>query len=252
MVLTLPLLPTPNRSVRPRTNNWQPDIVSNGLFEEYYKGQDICPPEVRRLNQCIPVPGRMHPAATSMHLHRAPARRANQNPLAAAVTQEWDAFIAALKRPLPITFRINGQGKFADRLVARLESNFMQQFTEEPVVVSAAPGACSGMYRSCRSTHSGSVWDAAVQCVTHAISAAALLPLSMFPEPTSARQPTSPVSCCCSPVVQIDGEAIEKPHPLEWYPGKLAWQMNFSRAQVRAAAMPRRATLSGWAALNVS
>lgn len=35
-------------SVRPRTDNWQPDIVSNGLFEEYYKGQDICPPEVRR------------------------------------------------------------------------------------------------------------------------------------------------------------------------------------------------------------
>lgn len=52
--------------------------------------------------------------------------------------QEWDAFIAALKRPLPITFRINGQGKFADRLVARLESNFMQQFTDEPVVVSSA------------------------------------------------------------------------------------------------------------------
>ena len=53
-----------------------------------------------------------------------------------APAQEWDAFVAALKRPLPITFRINGQGKFADRLVERLESNFMQQFTEEPVVVS--------------------------------------------------------------------------------------------------------------------
>ena len=33
--------------------------------------------------------------------------------------------------------------------------------------------------------------------------------------------------------MQIDGEPIEKPHPLEWYPGRLAWQMNFSRSQAR-------------------
>ena len=47
---------------------------------------------------------------------------------AAAPQQEWDAFIATLKRPLPITFRINGQGQFADRLLERLERNFMAQF----------------------------------------------------------------------------------------------------------------------------
>ena len=36
------------RAVRPRNDAWQPAIVSSGLFEEYYQGQDICPPEVRR------------------------------------------------------------------------------------------------------------------------------------------------------------------------------------------------------------
>ncbi|KAL4422857.1 hypothetical protein ABPG75_009054 [Micractinium tetrahymenae] len=79
--------------------------------------------------------------------------------------EEWDAFLLCLKKQLPITFRINGQGKFADRLVAQMESNFLKQFTEEPVV--------------------------------------------------------------------LDGEEVEKPHPLAWYPGKLAWQMNFSRSQLR-------------------
>ena len=34
------------------------------------------------------------------------------------------------------------------------------------------------------------------------------------------------------PLPQIDGEPVEPPHPLPWYPGKLAWQMNFSRNQV--------------------
>lgn len=36
-----------DRAVRPRNDAWQPAIVSNGLFEEYYQGQDVCPPEVR-------------------------------------------------------------------------------------------------------------------------------------------------------------------------------------------------------------
>jgi hypothetical protein len=33
--------------------------------------------------------------------------------------------------------------------------------------------------------------------------------------------------------MQIDGEPVEPPHPLPWYPGGLAWQMNFSRTQLR-------------------
>lgn len=37
------------RSVRPRTDAWQTpeQIESNGLFEEYYKEHNVCPPEVR-------------------------------------------------------------------------------------------------------------------------------------------------------------------------------------------------------------
>lgn len=135
-------------SVRPRTDTWQPDIVSNGLFEEYYKGQDICPPEVRLgcwqpRQQGTPTSAgsRCSFAAGQVSVHSSGTLQTSR-PAAAARVQEWEAFIAALKRPLPITFRINGQGKFADRLVARLESNFMQQFTEEPVVVSGA--SCQG------------------------------------------------------------------------------------------------------------
>ena len=61
-----------------------------------------------------------------------------------ALLQEWDEFILALKKPLPITFRINGQGKFADRLLEKLEANFMQQFTEGPLEVGGA--AAGGMH----------------------------------------------------------------------------------------------------------
>lgn len=53
------------------------------------------------------------------------------------VAQEWDDFIAALKRQLPITFRINGQGSNVDRLREKLQGEFLGQFTEEPVVVSS-------------------------------------------------------------------------------------------------------------------
>lgn len=41
---------------------------------------------------------------------------------------EWGAFLAALKRPLPVTFRINGSGRFADHLRDRLTSDFFAQF----------------------------------------------------------------------------------------------------------------------------
>ena len=34
--------------------------------------------------------------------------------------------------------------------------------------------------------------------------------------------------------LQIDGELVEAPVPLPWYPHKLAWQFNFSRSQARA------------------
>lgn len=77
--------------------------------------------------------------------------------------QEWDAFLAALKRPLPITFRINGQGAHADRLREKLAGEFLGQFTEGPVEVSAAgepPAACRSAARLV-------VFQAGGPCSTH-------------------------------------------------------------------------------------
>ena len=34
-------------------------------------------------------------------------------------------------------------------------------------------------------------------------------------------------------ILQINGETLEPPRPLPWYPDKLAWHMNFSREQLR-------------------
>eukprot|EP00887_Chlorella_sp_A99_P007303 scaffold2.g7303.t1 len=79
---------------------------------------------------------------------------------------EWDAFMAALRRPLPITFRINGSGRFAAGLRQKFEEDFLSQF--------AAAGE-----------------------------------------------------------MRIDGELIDPPTPLPWYPDNLAWQMDFNRAQLR-------------------
>ena len=162
-------------------------------------------------------------------------------PAAAARAQEWDAFIAALKRPLPITFRINGQGKFADRLVARLESNFMQQFTEEPVVVSGA--SCHGLRSFPRCVHH--LYLRTSHSRDDRLAAACRLAVASGGDATpghasSSCRPASAYTLCGYPALprpcpQIDGEEIEKPHPLAWYPDKLAWQMNFSRAQVRRA-----------------
>ena len=38
--------------------------------------------------------------------------------------EEWAAFLAALKRPLPTTFRINGSSKFAADLRDHLAADF--------------------------------------------------------------------------------------------------------------------------------
>jgi hypothetical protein len=38
----------------------------------------------------------------------------------------------------------------------------------------------------------------------------------------------------CRLPLQIDGDLIEAPKPLPWYPHKLAWQFDFSRSQVRS------------------
>ena len=136
---------------RARTDAWKTpqDIVTNGLFEEYYKEQGVCPPEVRRRRRCRCLLCRLPPAhkclcalpppVPPLLCHPSSLHHQNELTLSPAV-QEWDAFILALKKPLPITFRINGQGKFADRLLERLEANFMQQFTEGPLEVGGRVG----------------------------------------------------------------------------------------------------------------
>lgn len=51
---------------------------------------------------------------------------------------EWEAFMESLRMPLPITFRINGRGKFAADLRDRLEQDFFSQFEKHMLVRSSA------------------------------------------------------------------------------------------------------------------
>lgn len=48
---------------------------------------------------------------------------------------QWDEFMEVLKSPLPTTFRINGTGKFATDLRDKLESDFLSNFTKDPIMV---------------------------------------------------------------------------------------------------------------------
>ena len=109
-------------SKKPRTH-WEGATTDSPAFEEYYRGQGICPPE------------------------------------------EWDEFLACLRRNLPLTFRINGGGRFADALRTKLESDFLSEFATGPIV--------------------------------------------------------------------IEGEVVNPPKALPWYPHRLGWQMDFSRMQLR-------------------
>ena len=44
---------------------------------------------------------------------------------------EFEDFIKALQRPLPITFRINGCGKYAKYLQERMQGEFLMGLTDE-------------------------------------------------------------------------------------------------------------------------
>ena len=48
---------------------------------------------------------------------------------------EWDHFMEVLRMPLPTTFRINGTGKFATDLRDKLESDFLSNFNQDPIMV---------------------------------------------------------------------------------------------------------------------
>ena len=50
--------------------------------------------------------------------------------------EEWEAFLASLKSPLPTTFRINGSSKFAADLRDHLAADFLSRFSDGPIVVS--------------------------------------------------------------------------------------------------------------------
>lgn len=38
---------------------------------------------------------------------------------------------------------------------------------------------------------------------------------------------------CYADCLQLDGEALDPPRPLPWYPDNLAWHLSFSRNQLR-------------------
>lgn len=80
--------------------------------------------------------------------------------------EEWEAMLEALRQPLPLTFRVNGSGRFAEDLRRRLESDFFSDFEGDKPI-------------------------------------------------------------------EVDGEALNPPLALPWYPDKLAWQLDFSRNQLR-------------------
>jgi hypothetical protein len=49
---------------------------------------------------------------------------------------EWKQFTEALKKPLPITFRVNGSGRYANELRETLETDFFAKFSKGPIIVS--------------------------------------------------------------------------------------------------------------------
>jgi len=50
---------------------------------------------------------------------------------------EWEDFVDCLRRPLPITFRINGSGKFANQLRGEVGDRLFKQFKQGPITVSS-------------------------------------------------------------------------------------------------------------------
>lgn len=43
---------------------------------------------------------------------------------------EWETFMESLRRPLPVTFRINGSGRHADHVRDKLQSDFFSHFSD--------------------------------------------------------------------------------------------------------------------------
>ena len=86
--------------------------------------------------------------------------------------EEWETFLESLRSPLPMTFRINGSGKFATQMRDQLEGTLFAQLMRE-----------------------------------------------------TANSETG--------TVDEELRSVPPPTPLAWYPERLAWQFNYSRAQLR-------------------
>ena len=57
---------------------------------------------------------------------------------------EWDKFMTCLRTPLPVTFRINGGGRFASALRDKLQTDFFSHFGTDAILVRRAVGEGGG------------------------------------------------------------------------------------------------------------
>ena len=126
---------------------------------------------------------------------------------------EWDAFMAALRAPLPTTFRVNGSGRFAADLRDRLAQGYFAQLSGDIEVGLCNRRAAYSMDGVARGSQTEpSTAPLAAGKMTGKVSPKDRLPLSL---------------------PQVDGELLKPPAPLPWYPERLAWQLDFTRAQLR-------------------
>lgn len=138
---------------------------------------------------------------------------------------EWDAFVNCLRRPLPVTFRINGSGRFADHLRDKLQSDFFSHFGKDTLLVRAwsmhtvlhvhGVVACAVGHARHSLYKDASVSSLSSQAIRHLFAMCGV-------------RNCPPYACC-----QVDGEPVSPPRPLPWYPNNYAWHMDFSRGQLR-------------------
>lgn len=92
-----------------------------------------------------------------------------------ASDEEWKEFTETLRRPLPVSFRVNGRGAFASALRDMIQNELFRQL--EDTVGSSSEAGEKG--------------------------------------------------------IVVEGEVLKPPEPIAWYPDNLAWQMHYSRNQLR-------------------
>lgn len=149
---------------------------------------------------------------------------------------EWQAFIDTLRRPLPLTFRVNGSGRYARELRDKLEADFFSNFAAGPIYVGALVFLyITRLLASCprpRAQRTGrAMWRGPEPGASRG-AAAPLQPASGAHTPQPRPRPAHPLPLPL-PRPQLDGEQVDPPRALEWYPGRLAWQLEFSRGQLR-------------------